>query len=109
MSNDKPKSFNIQHLGTATDSSRLRARDVEFKLQGRDVDPVVKDLMCQLAENQHYYNSRLTELASQFDQMINVMQGLANFSVEAKERIEKGMRAVREDDVEVTDTNKTDN
>lgn len=78
----------IKSDGPTKDASVLRARDVRFELQGRNVDPVVMSIMERLAERSHFVMSRLTEMAMLQDQMINIIQQFSDIAGNMKEKME---------------------
>lgn len=88
----------IKDGGISVDSGPLRARDVAFLLQSVDLHPTVKQLLAKLAENQHYQNSQLVQLANMFDQMIDVMNGMTQVAENMKDTTDKMKRKLGEVD-----------
>jgi len=80
----------------------MRGRDVREKLQSR-VDPVVLNVLCQLAEINHGNVLHLASLASMVDQMTNIMQQFTDVAGNLKERTDQMARAMG-DEVEGSPT-----
>lgn len=89
-----PKSPLIKAEGT-TGTKILRGRDVEFLLQGK-VDPIVKDILVQLAEIQHTNTLAVAELATHQDQIINIVQQFADVAQNMKDRTEQLVRSTEQ-------------
>lgn len=88
----------IKDGGISVDSGPLRARDVAFLLQSVDLHPTAKQLLAKLAENQHYQNSQLVQLAQMFDQMIDTMQSFASVAENMKDEAMQYKRKLGEVD-----------
>ena len=86
--------------GGTKDGAHLRGRDVELELKSSPVDPRVKSLLYRLAETNHFALSRLAELATLLDQLIDVVQNFANISENMKAKMERIHRDVKGEDVD---------
>ena len=74
----------------------MRGRDVRVKLEGR-LDPVVLNVLCQLAEVNHGNVLHLASLASMLDQMTDLMQQFTDVAGNLKERTDQMARAMGEE------------
>ena len=79
-----------------------RARDVEFELKGVDVHPSIKNCLCKMAEQSHVNMRGLAELASMFDQLTKLVDGMMTVAQNMKDRSEQMRRAMEDipEDVE---------
>ena len=84
----------------------MRGRDVRIKLAGK-VDPVVLDVMCQLAEINHGNVLHLASMAQMLDQMTDIMQSFTDVAHNMKERSDQMARALQ-DEVEGVPTDEPD-
>ena len=80
----------------------MRGRDVRVKLEGK-CDPVLLNVLCQLAEINHGNVLHLASLASMVDQMTNIMQQFTDVAGNLKERTDQMARAMG-DEVEGSPT-----
>lgn len=71
----------------------MRGRDVQARLMGRNMDPVVVDILVQQAEINHTNTLAVAELATMFDQMVNTMQGFGEVAENMKNRTDQFVRA----------------
>jgi len=74
----------------------MRGRDVRVKLADR-VDPVVLEVLVQLAEINHGNVLHLASLASMVDQMTSIMQQFTDVAGNLKERTDQMARAMGEE------------
>jgi len=74
----------------------MRGRDVRVKLQDR-VDPVLLEVLVQLAEINHGNVLHLASLASMLDQMTSIMQQFTDVAGNLKERTDQMARAMGEE------------
>jgi len=71
----------------------MRGRDVRVKLESR-VDPVVLEVLCNLAEINHGNVLHLASLASMVDQMTDIIQSFTDVAGNLKERTDQMARAM---------------
>jgi hypothetical protein len=87
----------IKSDGPTRDASLLRARDVEFELRGRSVDPVVVSLLSRLAERGHFMMSQLNEMAQLQARMIDSIQQFSDIAGNMKDKMCSIDAALRSD------------
>jgi hypothetical protein len=73
-----------------------RARDVEFDLKNTSVDPAIKMVLCKIAEQSHVNMKGLAELASMFDQITGLVNGMMTIAGNMKERTDQMARAMND-------------
>lgn len=71
----------------------MRGRDVQARLMGRNMDPVVVDILVQQAEINHTNTLAVAELATMFEQIVNTMQGFGEVAENMKTRTDQFVRA----------------
>ena len=93
-------------IATRDATGVMRGRDVRVKLGGK-CDPVLLNVLCQLAEINHGNVLHLASLASMVDQMTNIMQQFTDVAGNLKERTDQMARAMG-DELEGAPTDESD-
>lgn len=86
---------------------KIRARDVYFRLKDANVDPVVKELLAGIAEQQIALEQNQTELAMLLDQMTDIITGFTSVTTRMKEHLEKVRKGEADPEGDVLSTSGT--
>jgi hypothetical protein len=89
---NKPSIISEGSMGT----NLMRGRDVRDKLMSRNIDPVAREIIAQLAEINHTNMKAIAELATMQTQMVDIIQGFSDVAQNMKDRSEQMLRATNQ-------------
>jgi hypothetical protein len=79
----------------STHTGVMRGRDVRHKLGGV-IDPIVQDVIAEIAEINHTNCKAIAELATMQEQLITLVQQFADIAQNMKDRTDQLVRATGE-------------
>lgn len=85
-------------IKSGKDGTVLKGRDVEFELQGRDVDPVVKSLLIRIADVNQFNVKSIAELALLVDRLVDGYQDVVKIAGNMKDITQQMMKGPDVDD-----------
>lgn len=90
-----PKQVKPQLLKQSEHTGVLRGRDVRARLLTRNIDPVLRDILEQVAEINHTNVLAIAELANNFDKAVDIIQSFTDVAENLKNRSEQLMRGTQ--------------
>lgn len=71
----------------------MRGRDVRDKLMSRNIDPVAREVIAQIAEINHTNTKAIAELATMQDKLVDLIQQFSDVAENMKTRTDQMVRA----------------